>query len=280
MAVTNEQPHSSNDPSQLYSIHRFVITEAGTIGINLTKLSRKCLVSTVHPHSIAFCHGIEEGDEILYPGHESGMNRPDVYNLFITASKHRPLLFEVKRSYKRRDNKQVPLPGCYSLHRFVIGKPGKIDVFLDSRTSIVRLDSVAPDGLGALYGLRNDDILCEPLTNGKLARNSKDLTQAVKSGQRPFIIEVWRVLPTSSSDLINSTRMPEPGSGIDENPFKFSFPTDELTIGEKKNSGDPSMITCEQIENMNVAKEIRFADATKVPVAKEIISIDDNSISN
>ena len=49
----------------LYSIHQFLISDTGTIGINLAKLpqTRKCLIETVHADSIVDCHGLEEGEK-------------------------------------------------------------------------------------------------------------------------------------------------------------------------------------------------------------------------
>ena len=278
----SKQSHATSNPLPLYSIHRFLISEAGTIGINLTKLpqARKCLISTVHNNSVAGHHGIKEGDEILAPRSTSGID-PDVYSLFINATKHRPLLFEVKRPYKPQEHAQnIP---AHSLHRFIIKKSGPLGIVLEMENAIVRLKSVTPNSLGDLYGLRNNDILCKPSTNGELQRDSKSVVEAVRSGTRPYIIEVWRALPTLMAET--SIKMPEPTSGKNENPFMFSFPSEELTT-EEMSSDCASKITAGQVEKMDMVKESsmqvieKSTDVKNGEVGKEIISIDDDSIDD
>jgi hypothetical protein len=85
---------------------------------------RKCFISTVYADSIAHHLGVEVGDEILAPPNlTSGKESSDVYDLFLSASKHRPLLFEIKQKYKPpANNTKILLPGCNSLHRFTINK--------------------------------------------------------------------------------------------------------------------------------------------------------------
>jgi hypothetical protein len=156
-------------PSKLYSIDQFLISEAGTIGINLTKLpqAQRCLISTVQANSVLGHHGIKEGDKILAPRSISGTD-PDVYSLFINASKHCPLLFEVKCAYKPPKLARGLLLECHSFHHFIITKSGPLDIVLEMENAIVCVKSVAQNSLGDLYGLRYNDILCKPSTNVEL----------------------------------------------------------------------------------------------------------------
>ncbi len=278
----SKQSSATSKPSQLYSIHRFLISEAGTIGINLTKLPqvRKCLISTVQANSVAGHHGIKEGDEILAPRSISGTDL-DVYSLFINASKHRPLLFEVKRAYKPPKLACGLLLGCHSFHRFIITKSGPLGIVLEMENAIVRVKSVAQNSLGDLYGLRYNDILCKPSTNGELHRDIAFLVEGVKWGIRPYIIEVWRALPTYMAET--SIKMPPRTSGKNENPFMFSFPLEEPT-GEDVAWEGASQITVGQVEKTDKVKESTtqaINDSTCAKngdVGKEIISIDDDSI--
>ena len=118
--------------------------------------------------------------EILAPRYTSGrMKHPDVYNLFISASKHCPLLFEVKRSYTPPIHSDInTLKGRYSLHRFTITESGNLGIILEIEKSTLRLKSVAPNSLGEFYGLRNNDILCKPLTKGEFEEDVKSLSKA------------------------------------------------------------------------------------------------------
>ncbi len=104
---------NNKDKSNLlyYSKHQFLISDTGTIGINLAKQlqARKCLIETVDADSIADRHGLEEGDKILAPRLSSGVEHSDVYNLFLGASKHRLLLFEIKRPSKPTSNTNIVL---------------------------------------------------------------------------------------------------------------------------------------------------------------------------
>jgi len=280
----SKQSHATSKPVLLYSIHRFLISEDGTIGINLTKLpqARKCLISTVHDNSVAGLHGIKEGDEILAPRATTGMDT-DVYSLFINACKHRPLLFEVKRPYIPQKHAYNLMLGCHSLHRFIIKKSGPLGIVLEMENAIVRLKSVTPNSLGDLYGLRNNDILCKPLTNGELQRDVKSVVESVRSGTRPYIIEVWRALPTLMTET--SIQMPEPTSGKNNNPFMFSFPPEEPPA-EEMASDCASKINAGQVEKMDMVTESsmhainKSTNAKNGDVGKEIISVDDDSIND
>ncbi len=123
-------------------------------------------------------HGIEVGDEILAPRNTTTTGRkcPQVYNLFVKFAKQtRPLLFEVKRSPNRIYKQINSLPGCYSLHWFIINKLGNLGMLLEEENLTLRLKSVLPNCRGDFYGLRNGDILCKPFTNEELEQNDKTL---------------------------------------------------------------------------------------------------------
>ena len=180
---------------RLFSVHRFLVSEAGTIGLNLKLLhsSKKCIISTVHSNSIAVDHGIEEGDEIL-PSHDN----EDVYSHFISASKQRPLLFEVKRLYRhpgRLIARSSGAPVPHSLHRFIITTSGPLGVMIEKVDSLILLRNIAAMSVADIHGLQNDDILCIPYKNGQLQQIASLFVDAVKGGIRPLIIEVWRAVP-------------------------------------------------------------------------------------
>jgi hypothetical protein len=179
------------DRTKQYSIHRFIISDTGTIGVNLTWLphARKCLISTVLADSIAQRVGVEVGDEILEPPNlTSGVESSNVYKLFQTASKHHPILFEIKCKYKPPTNKtKILLPGCNSLHRFTINKSGPLGIKLEIVNSeTVQIKVVTPDSLGDIYGLRENYILCKPLENGALEKVNPNLSKC----SLPLVIEV------------------------------------------------------------------------------------------
>jgi hypothetical protein len=186
---------TSKTVAEFFSIHRFLISDAGTIGMNLTLLqsSKKCIISTVHANSIAVNHGIEEGDEIL-PSHDND----DIYRRFINTSNQRPLMFEVKRLYKhpvRLIARSSGAPVPHSLHRFIITTSGPLGVTIEKGDSMILLKNIAPMSVAGIHGLQNDDILCIPNKKGQLQQRSSLFVDAVKGGIRPLIIEVWRAVP-------------------------------------------------------------------------------------
>jgi hypothetical protein len=91
---------------------------------------------------------------------------------------------------------------------------------------MVHVKLVTLNSLGDIYGLRENDILCKPLKNGA---SEKDIPTLRK---RPFVIEVWRVMPTSTRHLNTSMRVLGLTSGNVEN--LFTFPSEEPTISEVK----------------------------------------------
>jgi hypothetical protein len=117
----------------------------------------------------------------------------------------------------------------HSLHRYTIIKSGNLGIFLEiDNTKMVRIKSVIMNSLGKIYGLQKNDILCKPLENGELERDIPNFSK------RPFIIEVWQALPTSTRHLITSIRMPNSTSSKSENPLMLSFLPEEHTISKVK----------------------------------------------
>jgi hypothetical protein len=116
-------------------------------------------------------------------------------------------------------------------------------MLLEEENSTLRLKSVLPNSLGDFYGLRNGNILCKPFTNEELEQNDKTLRKT----EPPLMIEVLRVLRTSTMDLITSIVMPEL---ISRNPFvigkdkckeyRLDDPTNQ---GEEDALGDSKAIT-------------------------------------
>ncbi len=210
-----QQQSVPRPPSDLYSIHRFIISETGeVIGINITQTSktRKCFVTTIQPDSLARRHGIQERDEILAPDGLTG--EVSLYDLFISSAKSRPMMFEVKRRYNPKATSNSSLSGPYSLHRFLITEPGALGLKLKKAGNSARVMSVEKSSLAEIYGLRQNDIFCTPSTNGR-PLDLDAFVQSVK-GSRPFTVEVLRAVSASVKTSY--------GSGNPNNPFAFSFP--------------------------------------------------------
>ncbi len=91
---------------------------------------------------------------------------------------------------------------------------------------MVHVKLVTLNSLGGIYGLRENDILCKPLKNGALEKDIPTLSK------RPFVIEVWQAMPTSTRYLNTSMRIPGLKSGKIENPFMFTFPPEEPTMSK------------------------------------------------
>jgi hypothetical protein len=156
-----------------------------------------------------------------------GVEHSDVYNLFLGASKHCPLLFEIKCHNRPTSNSNIILPRDHSLHQFTITKSGPLGILLEiDNTKMVRIKSITANSSGDIYGLQKNDIFCKPMENGKLKRDIPILSK------QPLNIEVWQALPTSTRHLITSIRMPNSTSGKSENPLMFSFLLEEPTISK------------------------------------------------
>ncbi|KAL9189824.1 hypothetical protein ACHAXT_009499 [Thalassiosira profunda] len=216
-------------PAQRYSIHRFVISEAGTMGLNITTQSKtnKCIISRVHPASIALNHGLTVGDELLPPNSSVGEGRPTpkeffVYNQFLAAAKHRPIMFDVRRLFNPALLVDCQLGKTHALHRIIVTESGPLGLTFAPQTgkmSLMRIRAVKADSLAESYGLCAEDVICIPGTDGRVTTNvSAWFLEKARSGVRPFTFEVLRRIGTSP---------PIPASQKEtgaSNPFMFSFP--------------------------------------------------------
>ena len=250
------KPNSIPTPSpQLYSIHRFIISNKGNIGIDVKSItqSRRCIVTNVNTNSVALNHGVEVNDEIILPEYTTFENtHRDVYDLFVEAAKHRPLLFEVKRPFKSTSvPTNLALDGPHSLHRFVITEPGSLGITIAKRCRCSTIVSaIQPNSLADMHGFCEDDIMCEPF---------ESCLDMAKKGERPWIVHVWRAVSTTSEGV---RRRPIQRGCPVENPFLFSFPVD-------------GMVPMDESANNIQEGECSETDKPEGNVGSEIIVIDD-----
>ena len=218
--VTKPSEPSKPPPNDMeYSFHTFLISEDSVIGLNFTLETRtkKVRVSNVHSNSVATKHGVQVNDEILstLPG---GVENPNVYKLFLEAAKHRPLRFEVKRPWY--PGTTFAVSGRKALHRFTITEPSEtlgMTLVRDNPSMAPCISSIVPDSLADIYGLQVGDLICEPLTNGRVMADFKSFTALVRSGIRPLKIEVLR-------DVGGQRKINKVATNANSNPFIFSFP--------------------------------------------------------
>jgi len=255
LSISEAKANPTRMPSRkLYSIHRFILSDNGKIGIHIAALheNKKCIVSLVNPNSVAFRHGVEVKDEIIGP--KSTKSQQDeysnIYDLFLKAANHRPLLFEVKRKYTSTEAAEtLALDGPHSHHRFIITEPGSLGLSIMRRKrKTTSITAVEPNSLGDIYGLRVNDIICETF---------KSVTESAKSGKRPWILEVWRAI-TDTDEGASRLHVQECCSV--DNPFIFYFP--------KKVSTDT---TEEKVAEDEAANSSREDDASEK---------DDSNVSN
>eukprot|EP00578_Thalassiosira_sp_NH16_P017697 CAMPEP_0181125134 /NCGR_PEP_ID=MMETSP1071-20121207/26872_1 /TAXON_ID=35127 /ORGANISM="Thalassiosira sp., Strain NH16" /LENGTH=425 /DNA_ID=CAMNT_0023210525 /DNA_START=270 /DNA_END=1544 /DNA_ORIENTATION=+ len=240
-AANPAQPAPSNKPPQLYSIHRFIISEGGVIGVNITMQTKTqfCRISTVKPNSVALRHGVQTNDDILPPYATSGEGVPNIYDLFLEASRHRPIRFECKRPYEPSLESACPLPTPHSLHRFIITEPGRLGIILCRNDQMMAcVSSIGSNSLSEIHGLRKNDIICKSHTNGSQQEDFNTFVKLAQSGTRPLTIEVWREVPTSMPER---PRLSRHGlSSASKNPFVFSFPTQSQKIVKETNNSSPT----------------------------------------
>ena len=264
-------------PKPLYSFHRFLISDEGMLGIDTGAFheDQRCIVMrNVPPNSLAFRHGVELNDEIILPKSttsEQGTTAPKVYDLFHKAANHRPLLFEVKREYKSTTAvvpESLELVGRHSLHRFVINEAGFLGIGLrrDDCTATTVITSIQPNSLGDMYGLRENDVICEPFES-----------VWARSSERPWILQVWRSVSTNESEK----RRPVLASSTVENPFIFSFPSKLSMDTTEEKVAEDEVIACnageevDAIEKDKTGQEDEPSAAERGNVGAEIIVIDD-----
>ncbi|KAL3771732.1 hypothetical protein ACHAWU_010043 [Discostella pseudostelligera] len=254
---------STPTTSELFSIHRFLISEEGMIGINVSTLypNRRCIVSNVIPNSVAFYLGVEVDDEIIVPT-STTFEYSNIYDLFLNAIKHRPLLFEVKRAYKSNEVPEtLTLDGPHCLHRFTITEPGSLGItIIDHGSTATIVSRVVPNSLGDIYGLRVNDIICEPF---------ESVLSYAKSGKRPWILEVWRAVPTTTDGDGLERLHVQAGCSV-ENPFIFSFP-----IGNTVSKDHTNLYNRDEVEG-NTGQADGIAASDKGNVGSEVIVLDDD----
>jgi len=198
------------------SLHRFIISGEGVIGLNITlqTKTKTCLVSNVHPCSRAVGYGVQVNDEILHPNSNAG-NDPGTYDLFLEAVKRRPILFHVRRPVTEVGTKFISHT-LHALHRFVITRTGSIGMTLGEKGNLTYVQSVIPNSSSDIHGIFKDDIVCKPFTNGAETENIFHWICDNIHLRRPLVVEVWRPVSTAGG------MMPPPRAN--ENPFIFLLP--------------------------------------------------------
>jgi hypothetical protein len=235
-------------PQEPYSIHRFLIPAYDVLGVHiqLQKKTNTCLISTVLPGSVAYYHGVEEGDEILSPvGDEIGKN---TYDLFHKAAKSGSIAFVVKRHVKTVETTTTNHWGkMWRPHRFVITEPGSLGLTLsagneqdrDAEKPMVSSDtrnfgflcpimvsSVASNSLSDIYGLQKGDIFRVTGIGGAQHVAIRPFFKLINSAERPLTLEVLRcIVPKSvESSIAEEAYMKamQEKQGMGENPFNFN----------------------------------------------------------
>ena len=253
-------------PKPLYSFHRFLISDEGMLGIDTGAFheDQRCIVMrNVPSNSLAFRHGVVLNDEIVLPKSttsEQGTTTPNVYDLFHKAANHRPLLFEVKREYNSTTAvvRKSLAHGPQFLHRFVINEAGFLGIGLrrDDYTATTVVTSIQPNSLGDMYGLRENDVICEPF---------ESVCASARSSERPWILQVWRSVSTNESEK----RRPVLAGCSVENPFIFSFPN-KLSMDTTEEE-----VAEDAIEKDKTGQEDEPSAAERGNVGAKIIVIDD-----
>jgi len=261
---------------QLYSIHRFLISDTGMIGINVcrNRKNQVCFINQVLPSSVAAHHGVQVDDEIIVPPKSASI---DIYDLFVKATIQRPLLFEVKRPYNKVvPPKKLELSGPHSLHRFVINETGTLGVTLQQNSysaTTTTVVSIKPNSLGDIYGLRENDVICEPLDS---------VVASAQSDERPWILQVWRAVRTKTEDH-NLSEHVQAGCSV-ENPFIFSFPIgNHVSKNQTEEMAAEDEVACSIREGDddegNTAQGDGLAAIDKGIDGSEVIVIDDDDDS-
>lgn len=247
--------------------------------------SNRCLVSLVNKNSLAHNYGVELKDEILSP-YSTGGDASKTYGLFLAAAKtHRPLMFEVKRHFPTSTTNPAAVHAGQSLHRFIISEPGTLGMSLGKKLNgITFVTMVAPGSLAELYGIREDDVICKPCTNGFEKINIQGFFKDAISGVRPLVVEVARAVPTPVAD--STMHMWQHSCAVDQNTFMFSFPPfpppnpdSQSNAGGKGVAAGSASVEAEvaaQVE-VEVAAKLATGQTAKSSAAeKEIILLDDS----
>ena len=225
---------------RLYSVHRFAITEPGTLGLHITLKTKTTtvLVSTVNPDSVAERHEIKVNDEIFLTRGSTGEGS-NIYNLFLAAATYRPIMFDIKRPFDPTARTNQPYPGRMSLHHFVITESGSLGMSVgveDNGFSVVKSTTIG--SLADIYGLQEGDIMTKPNVNGAAQLGDYNwFIEQVRSGNRPLVFDVWRLVRTSPAEA------QAPLIGANGNPFMFSFPSadDRAQPASSKSAGNAAV---------------------------------------
>ena len=203
-------------PSQLYSTHRFIITETGTLGLTIghDPETQHASVRLIQPKSITDHHGVQTNDVIIRPFGGSAVN---CYYSFVEACKQRPLIFEVKRpSHPPAAAGQ----SSQSLHRFIITETGKLGITIgEGKNCMTSITHVVPNSTADIHGVRANDVICKPFLEGRANITTYHwFMDLVASGKRPLVFEVWRKEPATPANDRDNLAIHTASS---ENPFTY-----------------------------------------------------------
>jgi hypothetical protein len=252
-----EEMKKRHETSSQYSVHRYVFSDPGKIGLKQALLPRSKIlkVSTVHTDSIASRHGIEVEDEILWPsitlGPDPETDGRTVFDLFIAAAKKKgiiadatkrrqSMMFEIQRTYQHDMHNTKMIDGqLHCLHRFIVTEKGELGITLETHQSTARLREVSKNSLAEYFGMRKNDIIVSerPL---ELPEDVNMYYDEINTGERPTVIEVWRATTSERNRTLTSINIQ-----VDrDNPFLIEFPkmkekqkVNELVKGSGKNRG-------------------------------------------
>jgi hypothetical protein len=136
---------------------------------------------------------MKEGTDIDNP---IGTTDPDLLEKLIKERMgNKPFLIEVICRYQYGDQSN-PWQHC-DLHKFIIpAVSGKLgleveEAWRDTQTKYLKI-KVNPNEMASFLGLRNDDILCVPGSDGELMSGSVKEVKFGLTKERPLTIEVRR----------------------------------------------------------------------------------------
>lgn len=154
--------------SKVYSVHRFVTSEPGPLGMQISLQQLSVLVNSVKPNTTASFLGVKKEDVITRVTHPLETTDPKQMHDALISDSNRPLTFEVKRQHMLGTTK-VPK----ALHRFVIWEEGLVGVRLhNNQKNLCVVLRVEPGSLAEVYGMMPNDVLARPDTDGKVIVSS------------------------------------------------------------------------------------------------------------
>ena len=260
---TSVKQHSTAGPEHQHSLHTFLISGEGKLGMKFTcyRSNSKVVVVKVDPDSVAMKHGIQEGDEIV-PMLSSvsvlAEENKDMYKLLLDAMYTQKVRFQVKRRWNKCADFVVN--EGKALHRFILNKSGRLGITLstsEENSSLTRISGVEANSLADIHGLQVDDIICVPNTNGSEAGDPQYCNELLGTLERPLVIEVLRDVGSTGPHIVNSVDRDDLKNAphdplvkveeivLDElqrNPFVFSYPksfNEPRSTQSKKHIGVP-----------------------------------------